>query len=308
LRKPFIVFPSHLLDVVSTAELDQILLHEYGHVQRRDDWARLVQTMLQAALWLHPAARWIGSELNLEREVACDDWVVSRTGAARTYAGCLSRILENRRGSTDTVLIPALFGRTPDVLKRVERLLNPRRTVTPNLSFAACGVAVCIIAASAANLRAVPLIAEINVTVPTPRAAGVGIEASSISAPMPVPDVVLPVRLARTPPAAKTTSATTRTPAPTRSDAIPTPTPAPTPAPTTIATMSAPATHTDAISIIDSQPFHAVLMSLPEASGVQDTRNGWQITGMTIGTVAQKLSVSLAGSVAKTSVSIAKSF
>ena len=32
--------------------------------------------------------------LNLEREIACDDWVVAMTGAARPYAVCLTKMAE----------------------------------------------------------------------------------------------------------------------------------------------------------------------------------------------------------------------
>jgi hypothetical protein len=70
------------------------------------------------------------------------------------------------------------------------------------------------------------------------------------------------------------------------------------------------------VTIISSQPFHAiypkanapVLRPLQEELSAQDTRNDWQVTGATIGTVAKRASVSFASTVAKASVSIVKRF
>ena len=42
---------------------------------------------------MHPAARWIGRELSLEREVACDDWWYRRLLRSR-LRGCLARVAE----------------------------------------------------------------------------------------------------------------------------------------------------------------------------------------------------------------------
>jgi beta-lactamase regulating signal transducer with metallopeptidase domain len=311
LRQPYIVFPSRLLDVVSLAELDQILVHEYGHVQRRDDWTRLLQATLEAALWMHPAARWIGHHLSLEREVACDDWVVSRTGAARAYAGCLARVAERSRESIASILIPALFARTPDVVKRVDRLLNARRHVTRHLSWTACAVGVCAIAAGAAHLAAIPLIAEavsegdltvslptlpaisaISMTTQTPEVGAVVVEIAAPEANS-IPAPVAPRNLVET---ARSRSFPSAGAAPTRLPAAQRP-------------------PVEVLTVVDSTPFQAIYptedsraLPKPQASLSQDTRNSWQITGMTIGAATRKASVTVAATVTKASVSFAKSF
>ena len=319
LRHPFIVFPSRLVDVVSLGELDQILVHEYGHVQRRDDWTRLLQAALGAALWIHPAARWISRELSLEREVACDDWVVSRTGAARAYAGCLSRVAENRRGLIAPMLIPALFGGKPDVIKRVDRLLNPRRHVTRKLSWVAFALAVCAIGLGTAHLRTVPLIAESSLATSTatqtPRAPEVSTSAAQaaepakldeigaaedISGPVPRPASLELVEAARSRSFSRAGTTPTKLPA----------------APARSADAASSLPPVQLLTVVDSRPFHAIYptevaavpVPAPKAPSVQHTRNPWQITGMTIGTVTRKASVTVAGSVAKASVSIAKNF
>ncbi len=56
LQRPCIAIPSSLAEALTAEELDQVILHEHAHVQRRDDWSRLVQTLLMSVLWIHPAA------------------------------------------------------------------------------------------------------------------------------------------------------------------------------------------------------------------------------------------------------------
>ena len=132
LTRPVIVLPAMLLDTLDADELDQVVLHEYAHVQRRDDWARLLQVGLEAVLCFHPAVWWIGRALHLEREVACDDWVVARWGRRR-YAQCLTTVARAAcaRGAA---LAPGISS-TPTVLaRRLARVLDHRRNLCARVS------------------------------------------------------------------------------------------------------------------------------------------------------------------------------
>ena len=137
LQRPCIALPRALLEALTIGELDQVILHEHAHVQRRDDWLRLVQTLLLSALWVHPAALFVSRALNREREMACDEWVVARTGSPKAYARCLARAAEVRgRMKTQSALAPALFGTQHDLLRRVDRLLKLKGQARRNVSFA----------------------------------------------------------------------------------------------------------------------------------------------------------------------------
>ena len=101
------ILPSHdraaQLDAAGTfdAELNSILIHELAHLERRDDWTNLAQKVLRALLFFHPAVWWVERQLSLEREMACDDVVLSRTANPRAYAECLVTVAERslmRRG------------------------------------------------------------------------------------------------------------------------------------------------------------------------------------------------------------------
>ena len=83
---------SGALAALEDEELDQIVVHEWAHVQRRDDIARARAGDRRALAGLHPAVWWIDRQLHLERETACDDWAVNATGSARALAVCLTKL------------------------------------------------------------------------------------------------------------------------------------------------------------------------------------------------------------------------
>ena len=92
-----IIFPRSVLAELSPEEFEQVLCHELAHLRRWDDWTQLLQAVGQAVLFFNPVVQWIGRRLEIEREIACDLWVVSATGKARPYAACLTHLHELTR-------------------------------------------------------------------------------------------------------------------------------------------------------------------------------------------------------------------
>jgi bla regulator protein blaR1 len=91
-REPLIALAPRTLAELDDQELDRVVIHEYAHVQRRDDAAVVVQRLLSVVASLHPAVWWIDKAIETEREVACDDWVVTYTGGRSRYAASLVRL------------------------------------------------------------------------------------------------------------------------------------------------------------------------------------------------------------------------
>jgi hypothetical protein len=158
--RPCIALPSSLVDALSVEELDQIVLHEYAHVQRRDDWTRLAQRLVEAVLWVHPAVALIGRALNREREMACDEWVIARTGSPRVYARCLTHAAEVRGRIAVPALASSLFGARHDLVRRVDRLLAAKGRTRQRVSASATAVAACAIGVMSVQLNAVPLVGD----------------------------------------------------------------------------------------------------------------------------------------------------
>src|SRR5208282_1708130 len=92
--KRTIVLPAWALRELPAEDLNVILLHEFAHLRRGDDWTNLIQKVVHAVFFFHPAVWWIERRLSVEREMACDDAVLAETANPRGYATCLVSLLE----------------------------------------------------------------------------------------------------------------------------------------------------------------------------------------------------------------------
>jgi beta-lactamase regulating signal transducer with metallopeptidase domain len=134
LGRPLVIIPTRLLHSLASHDLDQIIVHEHAHLQRYDDWGRFLQVVIELLVPFHPAVRWIAARLDLEREIASDDWVIAQTGQPTAYARCLTRLAEQVTPATAPALTPAALRRRAQMLSRVERLLDPSRNARPRIS------------------------------------------------------------------------------------------------------------------------------------------------------------------------------
>jgi beta-lactamase regulating signal transducer with metallopeptidase domain len=126
--KPLVVIPSWTMRELSALELNAILLHELAHLQRRDDWTNLIQKILGALLFFHPAVWWIEKKLALEREMACDDLVLAQTASPQAYAECLVSLAEKSLLRRGLALAQAAVGRLRQVSLRVAQILDSNRS------------------------------------------------------------------------------------------------------------------------------------------------------------------------------------
>jgi Mg-chelatase subunit ChlD len=127
LSRPAILIPVRLLGQLSEEEWDQVGLHEVAHVARRDDLALLAQRILEALFCLHPVVFWISHRMDLEREIACDDFVLAATGRARSYAACLTHVLELAGGMDPSSIAAAAIEEGSHLARRVQALLDQTR-------------------------------------------------------------------------------------------------------------------------------------------------------------------------------------
>ncbi len=128
--KPLVILPRWALNDLSASELRPVLLHELAHVRRWDDWTNLLQKLIQAVLFFHPAIWWIEKRISLEREMACDDIVLAHTGNPRGYAESLLSVAERsfmRRGFS---LAQAAVSRMRQTSARIAQILDGNRKGT----------------------------------------------------------------------------------------------------------------------------------------------------------------------------------
>ncbi|MSV27233.1 MAG: M56 family metallopeptidase [Bryobacterales bacterium] len=130
-RQPVILIPAALVDRISDSDLEHIVLHEMAHVLRGDAWTNLAQRLMEAVMFFHPAVWFIGRRLDLEREIACDDWTVSRTERHKNYAECLTRLIELGAANTRPALASGVLHFPQQISRRIEMILNQKRNRVP---------------------------------------------------------------------------------------------------------------------------------------------------------------------------------
>lgn len=131
--RPFILLPGAVMDHLSAEELDQVLLHELAHVRRYDDWVITIQRLIETLFMFHPVIHFTSRRIELEREVACDDWVLS-TKQPRAYASCLTRLAEFCLAVPVPKLMTSAVERSSQLSKRIEKLLDRTRAIATRAS------------------------------------------------------------------------------------------------------------------------------------------------------------------------------
>ena len=128
---PKILIPAWLLEKLTPAELEQVVLHESGHLGRADDWMNLLQKIALVVFPLNPALAWVERRLCFERELACDERVLRETGAPKAYASCLATLAEYRLGRRGLSLAIGILGRESELGQRVGRILRRGAQMKP---------------------------------------------------------------------------------------------------------------------------------------------------------------------------------
>ena len=155
---PVIALAPDLVSRLSDAELDQVVIHEWAHVQRRDDIAGALDLVIGIIAGWHPGVWWLNRERHREREAACDELVVEATGAARAYAACLVKLASLPHVRLSAPPAPGLLAST-SVRRRVIDVLALERAASPAWSWAVVAGVFPLLGTVAAAAGAVPIFA-----------------------------------------------------------------------------------------------------------------------------------------------------
>ena len=157
---PCVLLSEALLQQLTPEELDQVCLHEAAHLARFDDLTLMLQRVIEAVFCIHPLVRWIARQLDLEREIACDDFVIGATGEPRSYASCLTRVAELIAGLGGSRMAAAIADETSNLERRIDMLLNKtRHRGTKLLAGRLLTIACVVMAAFGLSSRASPVLA-----------------------------------------------------------------------------------------------------------------------------------------------------
>jgi bla regulator protein blaR1 len=138
--KPIILFPIGFTNQLTPAEVEAVLAHELAHLARHDWLLNLLQTLIEAVFYFHPAVWWISANIRVERENCCDDTAVALTGNRLAYAKTLARLQDLSRTTTPAPNlalslngVPTLLRRRPLLLERIKRILHQPQPSTTTM-------------------------------------------------------------------------------------------------------------------------------------------------------------------------------
>jgi len=121
--RPVLLVPVGALAGLPPGQLEALFAHELAHVRRHDYLVNIVQSIVEALLFYHPAVWWISCHIRTERELCCDDLAVSVTGDAVAYARALAEIA----AAAPPRFSPAMAASGGALAHRIARLLGHTR-------------------------------------------------------------------------------------------------------------------------------------------------------------------------------------
>lgn len=121
--------PTIVLPVAATQwpwiRIRAVLLHELAHVKRNDLHMQLLAQLACAVYWFNPLIWLAAHQLRLERERACDDFVLLSGTARADYATYLFEIARAGSSSTATSFAIGLALRRSQLEQRLAAIVNP---------------------------------------------------------------------------------------------------------------------------------------------------------------------------------------
>lgn len=132
--KPVLLLPLGMICRLSPAQLEAVLIHELAHVQRHDYLFNLVQTLIEALFYFHPAVWYLSGVARREREHCCDDAVLRLNAHPLDYAKALLWLQENALAREPRMAV-ALGKSQGALLLRIRRILNFPTHSSPSKSY-----------------------------------------------------------------------------------------------------------------------------------------------------------------------------
>jgi beta-lactamase regulating signal transducer with metallopeptidase domain len=112
---PVILLPATAMTGLSSAQVAAVLAHELSHVRRHDYLVNLLQTMVEAVFFFHPAVWLISRRVREDRELCCDDLALGLTDRV-TYATALHTLAQRRPAA---LALGATGGSLVDRIRRI---------------------------------------------------------------------------------------------------------------------------------------------------------------------------------------------
>jgi beta-lactamase regulating signal transducer with metallopeptidase domain len=186
-KEPAVLLPENLCATATVPQLEQILRHELAHVVRRDDWSNLFQQTVRALFFFHPGVIWTSRQMTVDREIACDDHVLSAVADRKTYALALTEFAASRKQGV--IAAPAAWSTQSQLKQRINMILDNKRDSSPRIARGKASLfALAAILLAALAFQAAPRLAFAQTTPVEPPPAEPAVAATPAAEAAPAPE------------------------------------------------------------------------------------------------------------------------
>ena len=122
-RRPVLLLPSGLVERLTPAQMNALIVHERCHVRCHDNLVAAMHMFVEAIFWFHPLVWWIGNRQVEERELACDEAVLRAGSQPTDYAAGILTVCRWSLGSP-VMCVSGITG--SDLRERIETIMANR--------------------------------------------------------------------------------------------------------------------------------------------------------------------------------------
>ena len=122
--RPVVLLPKNH-ETWSDEDATSILRHEISHIRRRDPVWLLASQIACSVCWFQPLARFAARQLQIERELACDDVVVLLGIKPKNYATLLLQFAREQYRFGGPLVVP--MSRKHQIEKRIDAILDVKK-------------------------------------------------------------------------------------------------------------------------------------------------------------------------------------
>ena len=145
------------------------LVHELGHIARRDAWSDMLVQIVCCVLWLNPISWMSVRDVRRLRERACDEWALQKSAInVKTYAECLLEVVQ--RCHTQQLRFSSTMAGKKDFESRLRWLMSASRPRTAK-PVATASIVLAVATMGLAIATAEPTLPQLQTTSAAPEKA-----------------------------------------------------------------------------------------------------------------------------------------
>lgn len=138
LFRPAVLLPARIEECLDDDDIRRVLQHELAHIRRLDLGTNWLFWLLGVVHWFNPVLYLALRRMRADRELACDENVMTATNDAAGYGETLLRVWERGRPESHLLGFVGIFERCADQKRRMRHIAGFRK---PSAAAALAGLA-----------------------------------------------------------------------------------------------------------------------------------------------------------------------